>query len=51
MKTQLLHVFETLRVSDRTRAVTRAMELGLHWEFRMSVPGFILYLNNAHTVA
>ena len=29
MKTHLLHVFEKLDVSDRTRAVTRAMELGL----------------------
>ncbi|GAA1779285.1 response regulator transcription factor [Leucobacter iarius] len=29
VKTHLLHVFEKLDVSDRTRAVTRAMELGL----------------------
>jgi DNA-binding NarL/FixJ family response regulator len=29
VKTHLLHVFEKLEVSDRTRAVTRAMELGL----------------------
>ena len=29
VKTHLLHAFEKLRVSDRTRAVTRAMELGL----------------------
>ena len=29
VKTHLLHVFEKLRVSDRTRAVTLAMELGL----------------------
>jgi DNA-binding NarL/FixJ family response regulator len=29
VKTHLLHVFEKLGVSDRTRAVTRAMELGL----------------------
>ena len=29
IKTHLLHVFEKLGVSDRTRAVTRAMELGL----------------------
>ena len=29
VKTHLLHVFEKLSVSDRTRAVTRAMELGL----------------------
>jgi DNA-binding NarL/FixJ family response regulator len=29
IKTHLLHVFEKLSVSDRTRAVTRAMELGL----------------------
>ncbi|KQO96802.1 response regulator [Leifsonia sp. Leaf264] len=29
VKTHLLHVFEKLAVSDRTRAVTRAMELGL----------------------
>jgi DNA-binding NarL/FixJ family response regulator len=29
VKTHLLHVFEKLKVSDRTRAVTRAMELGL----------------------
>jgi DNA-binding NarL/FixJ family response regulator len=29
VKTHLLHVFEKLHVSDRTRAVTRAMELGL----------------------
>jgi DNA-binding NarL/FixJ family response regulator len=29
VKTHLLHVFEKLNVSDRTRAVTRAMELGL----------------------
>ena len=29
VKTNLLHVFEKLDVSDRTRAVTRALELGL----------------------
>jgi DNA-binding NarL/FixJ family response regulator len=29
VKTHLLHVFEKLDVSDRTRAVTRAQELGL----------------------
>lgn len=29
VKTHLLHVFEKLAVKDRTRAVTRAMELGL----------------------
>lgn len=29
VKTHLLHVFTKLEVSDRTRAVTRAMELGL----------------------
>ncbi len=29
VKTHLLHVFEKLDVSDRTRAVTKAMELGL----------------------
>ena len=29
VKTHLLHVFDKLGVSDRTRAVTRAMELGL----------------------
>lgn len=29
VKTHLLHVFEKLDVSDRTRAVTRALELGL----------------------
>jgi DNA-binding NarL/FixJ family response regulator len=29
VKTHLIHVFEKLGVSDRTRAVTRAMELGL----------------------
>jgi DNA-binding NarL/FixJ family response regulator len=29
VKTHLLHVFGKLEVSDRTRAVTRAMELGL----------------------
>ncbi|WP_022884523.1 response regulator [Glaciibacter superstes] len=29
VKTHLLHAFEKLKVSDRTRAVTRAMELGL----------------------
>lgn len=29
IKTHLLHVFEKLGVRDRTRAVTRAMELGL----------------------
>ncbi|GAA1327363.1 response regulator [Leucobacter albus] len=29
VKTHLIHVFEKLAVSDRTRAVTRAMELGL----------------------
>ncbi|WP_438854685.1 response regulator [Agromyces sp. M3QZ16-3] len=29
VKTHLIHVFEKLEVSDRTRAVTRAMELGL----------------------
>jgi DNA-binding NarL/FixJ family response regulator len=29
VKTHLIHVFEKLDVSDRTRAVTRAMELGL----------------------
>ncbi len=29
VKTHLLHVFEKLDVSDRTRAVTKAMELGI----------------------
>jgi DNA-binding NarL/FixJ family response regulator len=29
VKTHLLHVFEKLEVSDRTRAVTLALELGL----------------------
>ena len=29
VKTHLLHVFEKLEVSDRTRAVTKSMELGL----------------------
>jgi DNA-binding NarL/FixJ family response regulator len=29
VKTHLLHAFEKLKVNDRTRAVTRAMELGL----------------------
>lgn len=29
VKTHMLHTFEKLEVSDRTRAVTRAMELGL----------------------
>ena len=29
VKTHLLHTFEKLEVSDRTRAVTRAMELGI----------------------
>ncbi len=29
VKTHLVHVFEKLEVGDRTRAVTRAMELGL----------------------
>lgn len=29
VKTHLVHVFEKLEVSDRTRAVTRAMELGV----------------------
>lgn len=29
IKTHLLHVFEKLSVNDRTRAVTRAMELGI----------------------
>jgi DNA-binding NarL/FixJ family response regulator len=29
VKTHLLHVFEKLAVGDRTRAVTRAMELGI----------------------
>ena len=29
VKTHLLHAFEKLEVSDRTRAVTKAMELGL----------------------
>ncbi len=29
VKTHLLHVFEKLEVSDRTRAVIRAMEFGL----------------------
>ena len=29
VKTHLLHVFEKLEVTDRTRAVTRAMELGI----------------------
>ena len=29
VKTHLIHVFEKLEVKDRTRAVTRAMELGL----------------------
>jgi len=29
VKTHLLHVFEKLGVSDRTRAVTKAMELGI----------------------
>ena len=50
-RTHFLHVFEKLGVSDRTGAVTRVMGLGPLSEFRMSVPGFILDLNNAHTVA
>lgn len=29
VKTHLVHVFEKLKVNDRTRAVTRALELGL----------------------
>jgi len=29
VKTHLLHIFEKLEVGDRTRAVTRALELGL----------------------
>jgi DNA-binding NarL/FixJ family response regulator len=29
VKTHLIHVFEKLGVNDRTRAVTKAMELGL----------------------
>jgi len=29
VKTHLIHVFEKLEVKDRTRAVTKAMELGL----------------------
>jgi ATP/maltotriose-dependent transcriptional regulator MalT len=29
VKTHLIHVFEKLDVRDRTRAVTKAMELGL----------------------
>ena len=29
VKTHLLHAFEKLGVNDRTRAVTKAMELGL----------------------
>jgi ATP/maltotriose-dependent transcriptional regulator MalT len=29
VKTHLLHAFEKLDVGDRTRAVTKAMELGL----------------------
>jgi ATP/maltotriose-dependent transcriptional regulator MalT len=29
VKTHLLHVFEKLAVDDRTRAVTRAQELGV----------------------
>ena len=29
VKTHLLHAFEKLSVSDRTHAVTRAMQLGL----------------------
>jgi ATP/maltotriose-dependent transcriptional regulator MalT len=29
VKTHLLHAFEKLDVNDRTRAVTKAMELGL----------------------
>ena len=29
VKTHLLHVYEKLGVDDRTRAVTRAMELGI----------------------
>jgi ATP/maltotriose-dependent transcriptional regulator MalT len=29
VKTHLVHVFEKLEVRDRTRAVTRAMELGV----------------------
>jgi DNA-binding NarL/FixJ family response regulator len=29
VKTHLIHVFEKLEVSDRTRAVTLALELGL----------------------
>lgn len=29
VKTHMIHVFEKLKVSDRTRAVTRAMELGI----------------------
>lgn len=29
VKTHLLHAYEKLGVSDRTRAVTRAMELGI----------------------
>jgi len=29
VKTHLLHIFEKLEVKDRTRAVTKAMELGM----------------------